>query len=202
MLDFRNNIREEGVAIMMSKPLLSVFFKAVISFLRTTYSSNIHSIFPLFMESNGLKKFFQQWSCVGIFYAMIRSFESIPQKTFLIYPENFLDFRLDMNENQGIINFSRYNSKSYASVVLRDSELTFFREREDVAFCPFFFFVLFIHRVAQLKKHVVKFSCLLNSRKYFVEVCSFSAFNFGQYCVKFFFCKQSGFDVKLTIDNF
>ena len=63
----------------------------------------------------------------------MRSFGLISSKIVLIFLQSFLSFRLDMNENQGIINFSSYNSKSYASVVLRDSKVVLLKEEEDVA---------------------------------------------------------------------
>ena len=39
---------------------------------------------------------------------------------------NFLNFRFDTIATQSIINLCRYGSKSYASVVLGDYEVTFF----------------------------------------------------------------------------
>ena len=45
-------------------------------------------------------------------------------------------------------NQTSYNSKCYACVVLSDSEVTVFRERENTGLCPFFYCVLFIDIVA------------------------------------------------------
>ena len=47
-----------------------------------------------------------------------------------------------------------------------------------------------------------EFSCLPYYRRYFVEACSFSAFNFFQYSVKFFLYEQSEFIVLLAINNY
>ena len=46
------------------------------------------------------------------------------------------------------MNLSRYRSKGYTLVVLGNSEVTFLEEKEDVAFCPFFYRVLVIYGVA------------------------------------------------------
>ena len=59
----------------------------------------------------------------------------ISLKTVLIFPKNFLDLRFDTVEKQDIINFS---SKSYASIVLFNSEVTFLEEEEDSAVAHFF----------------------------------------------------------------
>ena len=40
---------------------------------------------------------------------------------------------------------SVYSSKSYAVVVLCDSEAIFFGDEEDAAFCPFLCYVMIIH---------------------------------------------------------
>ena len=40
-----------------------------------------------------------------------------------------------MVEKQSIINLSSFSSKSYASVVLSDSKVTFIGEVEDATFC-------------------------------------------------------------------
>ena len=102
-------------------------------------------------------------------------------------------------QKPGIIKLSIYCSKSYAFVVLNDSEVAFLEE--NTVFCSFLYWVLLIHNVTWSKKYVVNFF-LSYFRRYFVETCSFSAFNFCQYWVKFFFRKLSLFDVSLVIDNF
>ena len=56
------------------------------------------------------------------------------------------------------MNLSSYSSKSYTSLVLRDSEAAFFGEEQDSAFCLFLYCVLFIQSVAYSKKYVTKFS--------------------------------------------
>ena len=63
----------------------------------------------------------------------------ISSKTILIFPKNFLNHRLDTIEKFGIINLNNYGSKSYASVVLSDSEVILLWEVEDTAFCLFYF---------------------------------------------------------------
>ena len=60
-------------------------------------------------------------------------------KTVLIFPKNFLDFRFDTVEKESIINLNSYRSKSYATVVLNDSEINFFEEEANVAFWQFLF---------------------------------------------------------------
>ena len=66
------------------------------------------------------------------------------------------------DDKQNTINFSNYSSKSYASVVLNDSEVNFLGEKEDAAFCQFLYCVLFVWVFFFVK--VVKFSCLLYFR--------------------------------------
>ena len=51
-------------------------------------------------------------------------------------------------EKQDIINLSSDSSKSYASLVLCDSEFTFPDGEKDTTFCLFLYWVLFIHSVA------------------------------------------------------
>ena len=60
-------------------------------------------------------------------------------ETILVFPLNFLDFRLDTIEKYGFINLCSCSSKGYASVVLSDSEDVFFKEEEDATFCSFLF---------------------------------------------------------------
>ena len=52
------------------------------------------------------------------------------QKPFLFFSKNFHNFRFDVIEKQSIIHPSHYRSKSYAYVVLGDSEVTFLSEGE------------------------------------------------------------------------
>ena len=53
---------------------------------------------------------------------------SISPKTVLNFPKNFLDFRFESVEKQSIINLSSYSSRSYASVVLCYSPVTYLGE--------------------------------------------------------------------------
>ena len=50
-----------------------------------------------------------------------------------------------MIKKQGILNLSSYSCKSYASVVLSDSEIALLREQEDAAFHPFINCVFFLY---------------------------------------------------------
>ena len=72
-------------------------------------------------------------------------------KTILIFPKNFLNLRFDAIAKQSIINLNPYRSKSYASVVFSDSEVTFLTEGGDAAFCPSLYCILFIYSIANLK---------------------------------------------------
>ena len=69
---------------------------------------------------------------------------SISPKAVLIFPKNFLDFRSDTVEKQGIIKLSSYSGKIYTSVVLSNSEVTFLGEGNDAAFRPFLLCELFV----------------------------------------------------------
>ena len=72
----------------------------------------------------------------------------ISLRAILIFPKNFLNFRLNKIGKQDIINLSNNSSKSYAFVVLIDSKVTFIGKEEDAAFCLFLFCVFFIHNIA------------------------------------------------------
>ena len=67
---------------------------------------------------------------------------------FWFFPKNFLNFISDMTKKQDIINVWIYSSKSYAAVVLCDSEVTFLKEEEDAAFCLYLYGLLFIDNIA------------------------------------------------------
>ena len=60
--------------------------------------------------------------------------------------KNFLDISSESIKKQGILNLSSYSSKSDATVVLGDSEVTFLEEEVDTAFVHFS--VLFIFSFA------------------------------------------------------
>ena len=55
-------------------------------------------------------------------------------KPFWFYHWIFFNSRSDATAEQSIINISSYSNKNYASIVLKDSEVTFHREGEDAAF--------------------------------------------------------------------
>ena len=57
---------------------------------------------------------------------------------------DFLDFRFDTIEKQGIINLCSYSRKGYAPVVLCDFAVTFLGEEEDATFRPLLCCALFI----------------------------------------------------------
>ena len=65
-----------------------------------------------------------------------------------------------------------------------------------------FYYILFTLNITLSKKCVVKFSCPSDCRRYFVVASSFSAFNYFQNCVKFFYSKLYQVYVWLTISNF
>ena len=127
----------------------------LLQFLMEPYTHSICSIFSLCVESNDsrnqqtivlLQGFFV--STPAIIQGVVRICEFMDRfirKQFL--NKNFLDFRSDSIENQGIINFSSHNIKDYTTVILSDSNVTFLKEEEeeDTAFCPFFYYVLFIY---------------------------------------------------------
>ena len=95
-------------------------------------------------------------------------------KSILIFPKNCFNFRSDMIKKQDIINLSSYSSKN--SIILCDSE---------GRMQPFIqvSIVFYLHTV------LIKFSCLPYFRRYFTEVCSFSAFNFCRTVSSSFFIK-------------
>ena len=66
------------------------------------------------------------------------------------FPKYFLNFRFDTLEKQSIIHLGRNRRKSYASVVLGDSN--FLREGEGAAFCSSFYCIFFMYGVAKSKK--------------------------------------------------
>ena len=111
----------------------------------------ICAIFLLFMESNDLEK--STNSSVAV----------------LIFTQKFLDFGLDTITKQGLINFISLNRASV------DFEVAFLGEQKDKIFVHSST-EFFIDYVAWSEKHVVKFSCLPNLRRYSFDVCSFVVF--------------------------
>ena len=100
-------------------------------------ASGICSIFPLCMESFVLEisrnssvasRIFARTPLMILLIVINRCCWSISPKPILIFPKNFLNFRLHTVEKQNIINLSSYNSKSQASVILSDFELDFVKE--------------------------------------------------------------------------
>ena len=63
-------------------------------------------------------------------------YEPISLKAVLIFPKNFLDFRLDTTEKHGLIKLRSYNNENYAFIVLSDYQLTFHEEG------PFFIIII------------------------------------------------------------
>ena len=89
------------------------------------------SFFPLCVELNAFGKSMYN-SVASRFFArnpsMIRRIVTISEvadrflrKSFLIFPRNFLRFRVDTIVKQDMINISSYSSESYGSVVLSES---------------------------------------------------------------------------------
>ena len=105
--------------------------------------------------------------------------DRFPPKTVINFPKNFHNFMLGAIEKQSIINFSHNWSKSYISVVLGDSEVTFLRKGEDVAFCPSLYCIAFICGIAKSKK-VIKFPSHPYFWGCFIKASCFLAFNFCQ----------------------
>ena len=102
--------------------------------LRRPYSKRICSIFSPSKAIKCLGEIYKQntlrYFCMFSFDNLtncqnLRSCRLISLKTILIFPKNFCNFRLDMIEKLNIINLSSYSSKSYASLVLSNSEVTF-----------------------------------------------------------------------------
>ena len=99
-------------------------------------------------------------------------------------------------EKLNIINVSSYISKSNASEVFNDFEVTFLEEEGGAVFRPFLNCAFFIQNAIKSKKYVDKFPWLLYFKRYFVNASSFSALNLFLYCVNFFLRKLSNFNVQ------
>ena len=135
------------------------------------------------MESHALEKTtnysvvlsFFAWSPL-IIWQIVRIYDVVDWflwKPFLIFLKNFLN----MLEKQSIISLSSCRSKIYASILLGDSDVTFLRERKDVAFCLSLLYFVYIWccKIKEVCKQTSFSSILLG---YFIKACSFSAFNF------------------------
>ena len=124
----------------------------------------------LFMESYALQKSTNNNITSKILHEFIRWVYRLLESLMLwiVYSENFLNFRFDAIAKQNIINPSHNRSKNYTSVVLSDSEVIFHRKGEDAAFCPLIYCILFIYGVAKSKVLVIKFSCLPYIWEYFI----------------------------------
>ena len=90
------------------------------------------------MESNTLHEINKQKCCLEIFLQVILQWFDGKLESVTLWIDlsgnssesfkNLLNFWSDRIEKQSIMNLSSYSSKSYASVVLSDSEVTFTRE--------------------------------------------------------------------------
>ncbi len=111
-------------------------------------------------------------------------YRSISPKAVLIFPKNFLGFRLDTIEQRGFLKLSNYNSNSYAFVVLSDSEVTSLEEARGPALYPLLCCAYFIFSciIGDVSFQISLFPFL----RYSVKACMFSVF-FFQYSIKFFF---------------
>ena len=78
-------------------------------------------------------------------------FSSIYPKTVQTFRNTFLNILFDSTEKQILISFCVYRSKSCASVVCFDSEITFLMEGKDTAFCSSLYWIPFIYGVAKSK---------------------------------------------------
>ena len=102
-----------------------------------------------------------------------------------------------MVEKKCIINLSSYSSKSYISVVLSDSKLTFLGKGDDAAFYPFLYR---LHYIIKEVCHQIFLSSIFH--KIFCQGMQlFLNLFFHQY-IKFFLHKLSLFEVKLGIINY
>ena len=134
MQDFRDNISEVHWSLII----------VVRDSLRKPYASIICSIFPLWNQMPWRNL---SWCCLKILcpYSFndslncqnLLGYWAISLKVVLIFPKNFLIFRIDIIEKQGVINLSSYSKKSFASIVLCGSKFVFLEKGKDATFCPF-----------------------------------------------------------------
>ena len=103
------------------------------------------------LQTRGSPRYF--WYELHQWFA--ESFESVMWINFSEnrsdFPKKFHNFWFDEIEKQSILKPSRYGSKTNASVVLNDSEVTFLREEEDAVLCTSLCCVLVIYNVAKSK---------------------------------------------------
>ena len=85
---------------------------------------------------------------------------------------------LDTIEKQSIINLSSNSSKSYTSVVLSDSEITFLEKGKMQPFDHFYILSCLLTVFHNSRRMSSNF---LDLRRNFVEACSFSALNFSAF---------------------
>ena len=168
----------------VNKPLLSCFVEHRYwknSFLRRPCARNICSIFSLCIKTLP-QDIFCAYSFNGSTNSLnLKSWVLISLKIVLIFPTNFLNFRLVKTDKPGVINYSNYSMQ-----VLSDSEITFLQETPQ--WCI-------------IKEACHQISLFSTHQENFVEARSFSALNFDN-CVKSFLCKLFRFDVKMAIKYF
>ena len=100
------------------------------------YANSISSVLGI----KGLGEIYVQLCCLEIFceYSFdelmdsqnLWIFGSVSLKTVLIFLQNFLNFKLNMSEKQGIINLCSSCKKSYISVISSDSKVLSFLKKE------------------------------------------------------------------------
>ena len=95
----------------------------------------------------------------------------ISLKVVLVIPKNFLDFKSDTIEKQGIKNLRSYSCKSNISAVLSDSEVTFLREDE-----PLLYFLYLQHCIIKRMCQQI-FSILLEIFRRSLQLFYFSFFS-------------------------
>ena len=116
--------------------------------------------------------------------------------SFSDFFKNFNDFNSGAIEKKNIIYLISYTSWSYGFVVLTDSDVTFLGEGKDITIFPLLYSVLLISFQSYLHQIF---------QRYFVKASRFSGILevfFLRYCVKFFPCKLSKFDVSLIFHDF
>ena len=119
----------------------------------------------------------------------------ISTKAILSFPKNFLNFRSYTIEENGIINLCSNSSKNYATVVLRDFEVTFLGECRLSSISPLCF--VYTHRciIDEVCSHIFLFSILCG------VICrglQLFCFQFFRLCIKIF-CKLFKFDVEFPL---
>ena len=109
-------------------------------------------------------------------------------------------------EKKDTINLSGYSSKSYASAVLSDSDITFLWQGHDAVFRSYLYWVLFIYNIAYSKDSLLfhNWGCISSKPAAlpYLFIYLFIYFYLFRYCVKFFLRNLPKSDVSFTIKTF